>query len=174
VLTLFGGFLVKIAPPPTDLFSLQPNFALGLTAFACLGLLLIVGLVARDISSRTWTLIAAVLLLAFIGGAFSYVNLYHDRTFLYPESDPGAWAVIRGEEYTPEALQLFQSLAQQGLPRPTDAELLAGFGGVPEHVWTRASINVSSRTLIVYYFLVVVSISTCVFAGAEGIASKSE
>ena len=81
---VFGQFLTKAAPPADG----RPDFAMGLSSFLMLGILLFVVALARKRPSRRtqrrWLIAAAAMFALVAVGGFMYQDAYGRLTFQYP------------------------------------------------------------------------------------------
>jgi len=156
----FGGFLAGIAPPQAA----DARFAVGISSFFTLIILLIITSFSGNQYRRAWTIAAICLLVISASAAYYYKATYDDLTFEFP---PGNTKVeyIAGTELTPLAQQAKRM--HQGI---SNAQLLDGFGGILNKgkVWTEVSVNSARRKLIASYIILVIAISASIFSLTEG------
>lgn len=161
----FGGFLIGIAPPEEA----DARFAVGLSSFLSLAILLIVAGVAQTWSRRRlrkiWLVAAGVFFVLTVVLAFTYWKLRDRLTFAFP---PGTLTEIyvAGTELTPAARDHLASQATE----LSSSELLDRFGGLVnrEKVWVAESISRARFLLIASYVALVVSLAGGIFSLTEG------
>ena len=156
----FGGFLSGIAPPEEA----DAKFAVGLSSFLALIILLAIAALAKKKHSREWIIAACVLFVIAVPSAFLYWSNSVDYTFEYP---PGSGRAdhVAGDQLTPEA-RAYKGI-HTGL---SNAQLLARFGGLEnmQKVWLPESIRTARTKLIGCYLLMVLMIASALFALTEG------
>lgn len=160
----FGGFLVGIAPP----VAADARFAVGISSFFALIILLLVSSLAKEKYERAWIIAAICALLVAGVSAYYYRSIYYELTFEYP---PGNTEVllVAGTELTLEAQNL-----KRDDPTLSNAELLAGLGGELNRVWPEASLNAARKKLIFTYVILVIALASAIFSLTEGtLASAS-
>jgi len=157
----FGGFLVGIAPPQAA----DARFAVGISSFFALIILLLVSSLAKKKNVRAWIMAAICSLLVAAAAAYYYRSVYYSLTFEYP---PGNTQVeyVAGTELTLEAQK-----QKRDNPTISNAELVAGFGGLPfrNRVWPEASVNDARKKLIFTYVILVIALASAIFSLTEGI-----
>jgi hypothetical protein len=166
----FGGFLTGIAPPETA----DARFAVGLSSFLALILLLIIAALAQPQSPKRWRnywLGAAICLCALATlAAFVYKSYYDTLTFEFP---PGSTKVehIAGTELMPDA-----QLYKQRNPGISNAQLLDDFGGLENKglVWTEESTRKARTHLIGSYVVLVLTLAGSIFALTEGTLARPQ
>src|SRR5258706_6402784 len=152
----FGGFLVGIAPPQAA----DARFAVGLSSFFALIILLLISSLANKKYRRAWRVGAVVFLLVAVAGAYYYRSTYYALTFEYPPGDSKV-LLIAGTEFTPEAHK-----QRRDNPTISNAELVAGLG--PDRVWPEAAVNAARKKLIFSYVFLVMALASSIFSLTEG------
>lgn len=170
---LFGGVVVNLAPPPDGPFDGQRN-AVGLAAFLALIVLLLAKAVSLKIQRPGVLIVLGLVLGAGFGwSAVGYYGDFNTRTFLYPDDSEFSVRLLRGTGFTSAAQRTVDSLSKSGLDRPSDAQLVAGFGGDVKSVWTEASLRSSESMLFTSYLLLISLLAGAVFLLVEGIVHLS-
>jgi len=156
----FGGFLAGIAPPEAA----DSRFAVGLTSFIALIILMIIAALARGGRRRGWITTACVFLVVAIAAGFTYWSLTTKYTFPYP-STSRKLEHIAGTTLTGPA-----SAYRDDHPGISNSDLLAKFGGIAKKdlVWPPESVRAARLRLMTAYVFLVISIATAIFALAEG------
>ncbi|HET6175617.1 MAG TPA: hypothetical protein VFE61_01715 [Candidatus Sulfotelmatobacter sp.] len=165
----FSGFLKGIAPPegPTAMVSV------GGASFLALCIVLFLSAAAKK-GART----KERKFLVVIGGVLAVISAammltyWHNRerlTFAYPPEDPQA-EYIAGTHYEPAA----KAWADQR--KRSKGQVVADFGGLPNRhlVWSDASIQGATITLITNYLFCVLSIAGAVFCLAQATATSGD
>jgi outer membrane protein OmpA-like peptidoglycan-associated protein len=142
VLSLFGGFPKKIAPP--ERAAIIWTGAASLLATIAILAVKIFGLMSAGSSSKMlWLILALCSLAASALSCFFYVSSRQART-----ADYAGTSRIIGTEYTDKAKNHLKSSANL-----SDEQLLFDFGGRAAEVWTDASLKRSRRILAIEYAL---------------------
>jgi hypothetical protein len=162
----FGGFLGGIAPPQDA----DAKYAVGISSFLALIILLWIAAVSKTSLSRWWTTLALVLLVIAAIAAYGYKRDYDALAFEYP---PGKRTVehIAGMDLTPRAAEKMRED-----PTLSNSQLLTKFGGLPSvgKVWTENSIERARMRLTVGYVVLVLSLAGAVFSLTEGASREWE
>jgi uncharacterized membrane protein len=156
----FGGFFVGIAPPQAT----DSKFAVGLSSFLALIILLAVAAATKRKYRARWILTSFILFVTSIAAALYYKVNYDALTFEYPPENTEV-EHIAGTQLTPAAADYVRDH-----PGISNSQLLAKFGGLENKgkVWSIESINRARTKLTVSYVSLVLSISGAVFALTEG------
>jgi outer membrane protein OmpA-like peptidoglycan-associated protein len=142
VLSLFGGFPKKIAPPERAV--IVWTGAASLLATIAILAVKIFGLMSSGSSSKIlWIILALCSLAASALSCFLYVSSRQTRI-----ADYSGTSRIIGTEYTEEAKKHLQSSVNL-----SNEELLFDFGGRAGKVWTAPSLKRSQRILAIEYAL---------------------
>jgi outer membrane protein OmpA-like peptidoglycan-associated protein len=145
VVSLFGGFLRRIAPPEGGHAKGWTFFASLLAGLAFLSVKLLAKLPAA--LPLAASIVGAILILL-LGVVLSWVywESFNEKTIVYGPPN----RVIVGNDYTPEARGFLAE--HQGWPR---GEVLAAFQGRVGDVWTAESLRRARRTLALEYAIAV-------------------
>lgn len=163
----FGGFLANFAPPEGD----DAAYAVGITSFLGLIILLFASALAKNLPSRKykkiWLIAAGVFFVAAVVSSILYKQNLTQLTFAYPPDAVKA-EYIKGTELTPEAKDY------QDKTKKSDSSLVAAFGGPTkrEQVWVGESIKHARLVLTINYSILVLSLASAIFSLTEGILKK--
>jgi len=134
VLSAFGGFYERIAPPQDNL-----KFWTGLASLVA-GLVFIVITIAVH-SDKARSIILWISIVPAIAGPISYYEQYLKRTSRYGSSEviTGAVYTSKGSDYTSKH------------PEKTKEQIVGDFAGQTAEIWTEDSINASRLVLGSFY-----------------------
>jgi hypothetical protein len=157
----FGGFLGGIAPPAEA----HPKFAVGLSSFLVLIVLLFVSAISQRVSpahSHRWIWAGAVCLVLVVVTGFLYPYMLSKYTYVYPPppAEAVAWR-INGDEYAEGAKNFIKE--NPGTYSPGELELELPY----KDIWTAESIAKAKMILLINYIALVLSIATAVFCLLE-------
>jgi outer membrane protein OmpA-like peptidoglycan-associated protein len=142
VLSLFGGFPKKVAPP--ERAAIVWTGAASLLATIAILAVKIFGLMSSSSSSKIlWSILALCSLAASALSCFLYVSSRQTRT-----ADYAGTSRIIGTEYTDKAKNHLKTNGNL-----SDEQLLFDFGGNAAEVWTDSSLKHSRRVLGIEYAL---------------------
>jgi len=171
ILAAFSGYLKQIAPPDET----GVSYAVGLASVTMLFVFLFVSALAhgklKEERRKYWFIASVVLFAVFLGSAFIYQGHRENLTFLWPpDEDLKKLYVGGGDRLTPEARE-----RKKLNPALTPTQLVSGFGGIDKrtYVWSPESIRCASKTLMVEYLLIMLSLSASIFCLTEGILRRS-
>lgn len=162
-LSLFGGFLKRIAPPE-GVARVWTGLAALVAGAAILAVKLFAHLSAGSTSAYLWGGIAILLLAASLVLCFVYIASFQDRTIDYPG---GRRIAGRAGEYSQDARQ---HLAAH--PNLTRAQLLFEFAGNVESVWTPESLRRSRLALGLQYALLIGGLAFSLNLGLEVLSNR--
>lgn len=158
----FGGFLTEVAPPAQT----NPKFAVGLSSFFVLIVLLIISAVAKDTRAnkfrKRWITAGVISFAVAILAGLLYPLTLNKLTYSYPPppDEPTAWRV-NGWELTRTAQDFIKE--NPGNHSPGELELKLPY----EEIWTASSVEQAKLLLIVNYICLVLAISTAIFCLLE-------
>lgn len=158
----FGGFLENIAPPSQT----NPKFAVGLSSFLALIILLIVSALAKHSpaakSRKKWVWAGVILFVTAGFAGLLYPWTLGKLTYVYPPApdQPVAWRVS-GLGYTQTARDFMRN--NPGNWTPGKLELQLPY----EDIWTDASVEKAKMLLLVNYVSLVLSIAAAIFCLLE-------
>lgn len=163
---LFGGILVRIAPPDTTNLSL----AVGLFPFLMLIIFLLLTAVSRQISTarsrKTWLLSGIVFAALCVPAIFVYPTSLGRYTYV-PEGDSKARKIHATDEYlTPLAREYVQANADDSSP----ARLARNFES-DDMIWEKRGMEIAQERLMGAYGWLVVSLCSAIFCFAQVIGS---
>ena len=162
----FGGFLVGVAPPQAA----DSRFAVGLSSFITLVILLLIASLSRKKHRRIWILTAVFALILAAGTAYYYKSSYDELVFEYPPIGEPKRKYVAGTTLTPEGEKL-----KRENPGISTAKLVSGVGGwdLRGKLWPEASLNAARRKLVFSYVVLVIAFATSIFALTEGVLGDS-
>ncbi len=161
-LSLFGGFLKKIAPP--DVPELWTSFAAVVAGCAFIAVKITMAaagsgsIAAEDL--RPAVVVAAVVTVAL---CLLHVLTRNLRTYKYP---PGGQERIAGTEYRPEVQEFVREHPGENVPE--------NFGGDPDRIWTGVSLRRSRRLLGIGYALSVACLAFTINLGIEALSAPKD
>lgn len=164
----FGGFLGSVAPPAQT----NPKFAVGLSSFLALIILLIVSALAKESPAaknrKKWIWAGIILFVAAGVAGLLYPWTLSRLTYIYPPppDEPVAWRV-NGLEYTQTARDFMRD--NPGNWTPGKLELQLPY----EDIWTDASVEKAKMLLLVNYVSLVLSIAAAIFCLLEANLKRS-
>lgn len=140
VLTAFGGFYTRIAPPQ-DSLRFWPGFV-SLVAG-------IIFIFVTNVRQKVLSVILGFSLVAAVGFPVLYYAAYQNLTAAYAQSQVicGTVYTVKGAEYASKS------------PGITKAELINAFAGQTAEIWTERSINKARLTLGLLYSLAAASLA---------------
>jgi hypothetical protein len=158
----FSGFLSNIAPP------VYPNisYAVGISSFFVLIILLIISAVAQKKSPstyrRSWIRAGVVAFIVALPAGLIYPWTLGKLTYTYPPPPDKAMAWrVNGWELTAQAQQFIRE--NPGNYSPAQLELNLEY----EDIWTENSVSKAKMILILNYTLLVISLATAIFCLLE-------
>jgi hypothetical protein len=160
LLTAFGGFLKKIAPPDQT----GASYAVGAMSFLMLIVLMIASAVGRNKvekrPSRGWVIAGVVLFFFALTAAFVYP--YVLSRYTYPQfADPKTRRINASVEYLSPDARRYLSANPNATPEELDRNLPDG------DIWTHAGIQRAELWLLAAYACLVLSISGAIFSLLE-------
>ncbi|HEY1984083.1 MAG TPA: hypothetical protein VGG85_01665 [Terracidiphilus sp.] len=162
LLSAFGGFLTKIAPPDQT----DASFPTGIVSFLLLITLLIISALGQQTDSKhkrtSWITAGAVCLAMAIPAAFLYSSALNRYTYWYPPEKPLTRHVQASDKDLTE-------LARDYIRRnPTDASAAELERNLPsDQIWSREAIAATNRYLLFTYLWLVLTLATAVFCLIE-------
>ena len=162
-LSLFGGFLNRIAPPE-GVAKLWTGLAALVAGSAILAVKVFAHLSAGSTSAYLWGELALFLLAASLVLCFVYISSFQDRTIDYPG---GRRITGTAGEYSEDARKYLA--AHPNLPRK---DLLFEFVGNVEKVWTPESLRKSRLVLGLEYALLIAGLAFSLNLGLEVLANR--
>jgi hypothetical protein len=166
---LFGGILLRIAPPDTTGLSL----AVGFVPFVMLIIFLLLTAVSRQISTArgrtTWLLCGIVFAVLCVPAIFVYPISLGRYTYV-PEGDSKARKIHATDEYlTPLAREYVQANPEDSSP----ARLARNFES-DDMIWERHGMEIAQERLMGAYGWLVVSLCSAIFCFAQVIGSGAK
>ncbi len=158
MLGLFGGVLVRIAPPDTTGLAI----AVGIVPFLLLLIFLLATAVSRQVSTgrsrRIWLLSGIVLGVLCVPAIFVYPTTLGRYTYV-PEGDAKARRIHAADEYlTPPAREYVRANPEDASP----ARLARNFGS-DEMIWEKRGMEIAQERLLGSYAWLVISLCTAIF-----------
>lgn len=165
LLTAFGGFLKKIAPPDQT----GASYAVGAMSFLMLIVLMIASAVGRNKPgkkpSRGWVIAGVVLFFFALTAAFVYPNVLSRYT--YPQfTDPKSRHINAADKYLSSDARQYLAANPNATPEELDRNLPDG------DIWTRPGIQRAELWLLAAYGCLVLSISGAIFSLLEANLSE--
>jgi len=166
LLSAFGGFLTRIAPPDQA----GTPFAVGIVSFLLLIALLLVSAIARQsgrtAKPRAWTVAGACCFAIAVPAVFLYASALDRYTYWYPPEQPLARRVQASQS------DLTELAKDYILRNPNDASAAELERNLPsDQIWNKPAVDRINRLLLLTYLWLVMALATALFCLIEANSS---
>ena len=162
LLSAFGGFLTKIAPPGQT----AASYPVGIVSFLVLITLLIISALGKQMDSKrkrkSWIIAGAACLVIAIPAAFVYSSALDRYTYWYPPEKPVARHVQASDK---DLTELARDYIRRNPSEASAAELERNLPS--DQIWNKQAIAKTNTYLLLTYLCLVLTLATAVFSLIE-------